>query len=62
MLDHSATVDDNVRFSFHMQDLQGLDYFLVFRVHIQNQEIFNNPGNSGKVSTIPAEFVSLENA
>ena len=31
-------------------------------IHIQNQEIFDNPGNSGKASTIPAEFVSPENA
>ena len=31
-------------------------------IHIQNQEIFDNPGNSGKASTIPAEFVYPENA
>ena len=31
-------------------------------IHIQNQEIFDNPGNSGKASTIPAESVSPENA
>ncbi len=26
-------------------------------MHIHNQEIFDNLGNSGKASTIPAEFV-----
>ena len=27
-------------------------------IHIQNQEIFDNPGNSGKALTIPAESLS----
>ena len=31
-------------------------------IHIQNHKIFDNTGNSGNASTIPAECVSAENA